>query len=182
MKKLFAFAMALAICLAAFSVSSAFAATFTAEGVYTVTYDDAAYTVDTTTYADENVDDTYHWYGLIYNNDYAIDATVYDVENLAGVTLFTMEELERQEYVDYMMDAHSDSAIDYIGSLTVSEYNIPFYFFTAEDSEGEYLFAQTLVQGKAIDFAIYYNDASMDVDQTLVDALSELVNTFVPAI
>lgn len=179
MKKLFAFTLTL--CVAMYFASSAFAATFTADGVFSITYDEAAYALDDTTYADENVDDTYHWYCLICNNDYAIDVTVYDVEDLAGVTLFTMEELERQDYVDYMLDAYSDSGIELVGSMNVSEYNIPFYFFTAEDSEGEYLFAQTLVQGKAIDFAIYYNDASLDVDQNLVDALSELLNTFVPA-
>ena len=178
MKKSFALLLALALFLLC---PAALAAEFVAEGVFTITYDETAYTVDSTTYAHENTDDTYHWYCLIYNNDYAIDVTVYDMEDLAGVTLFTLEDEKRLEYVDFMLEAFEDDDIRYIGTLNASEYDIPFYFFTATDSEGQYLFAQTVVKGKAIEFAIYYNDASKDVDQSLLDALCVLVETFVPA-
>ena len=156
------------------------AAQFEAEGVFTIIYDKNDFEVDTTSYADENVDDTYHWYGLIYNDDYAIDMTMFDYEDLEKVTLFTLDEDERQQYVDFMLDAFSDDHIQFIGALDVSQYNIPFYFFSCQDSEGEYLFAETVVKGKAIRFAIYYNDADLGVDQDLLDSLTVLVGTFLP--
>ena len=173
--------LSLVLCLCCIALPC-LAAQFEAEGVFTLDYDKKDYQVDTTTYADENVDDTYHWYGLLYNDEHAIDVTVFDYEDLKNLTLFTLDEDDRQQYVDFMLDAYSDDNIQFIGALDVSDYKIPFYFFSCEDSEGEYLFAETVVKGKAIRLAIFYNDADLGVDQDLLDSLTVMIGSFMPAV
>lgn len=178
MKKLVGcFCFVICLCLSLPCLAADFHADF-----FTLSYDETSFQTDTTTYAYENTADSYHWYGMIYNNDYLIDIETFDYEDLEGVTLFTLDSLQRQKYVDFMLDAFSDSSIAYIRTRDVSQYQIPFYFFSCEDADGTYLFAETVVKGKAIRLSSYYHNASREVDMALLDALTEMLDTFQPVV
>lgn len=169
-------AVLLVLCTAA---ACADPAQINAGGIYTVTCDDAEFTIDTTSYTDENTA-SYQWLFMIYNDETIVDASCESIESYTGLSLYSADEATREAYLVDLIDSFSDSDAEYIAMRTVSEHNIPFYIIKCSDDQGEYYMAETVVKGYALDFMCYPCDAEgvREIDYaTLLDVL----DTFTPA-
>ncbi len=178
-KSVFAALLALlmcALCLPALAVE------YNAAGVYTIQYDENAYRMDDTTYLEENTED-YVWLYMLYNGttDVFIDAALEQIPDFEGLTLFTADAQSRSSYLEATLDAFADQSIKYVDTITVSDYQIPFYVYTMEDEDGSFLYAETIVNGCAIHFNANHPEGG-GISDTLLAALEELLLTFAPVL
>lgn len=178
MKKLLAALLALALCLPA---AGALAATHTVPGLYTIQYDDAL-TLDTTSYLDENTAD-YTWLYMLICDEYAIDAEMRKLAGYEGFSLYNASEDERAEYLSATLDMLGDYGGELVATMdaTASGAAIPFYVYRAQDEDGAYYMAETIAQGHSLAMYCYYMDARQPVDDTLLQALKSVLETFSPA-
>ena len=174
MKKLVALTLA---AMLAFSLSAACAATYTAGQYYTLDYpdgmtlDDASYTADTT--------DDYIWLYMLYDGTMVVDAALEPATGYEGVSLYEASQTERDAYVQDTLDAYADVNAVYVDEVTsVSGY--PFYIYSMEDSDGLYYRAETLIDGTSVNLCAYYRDATVALDEALLNTLMEVLITVRP--
>ena len=147
----------------------AHAATQTASGLFSISYDETCWQADSASYhAEDSAQE--RWLFMLYSQNMLIDVEVlraadYAVENLTDATL--------QQYIDEMVFV----GCRYVDTLHAD--GVPFGLFELEDEEGPYLLAETVVNGWCIDFYAYY-DQTAPVDDALVQALREIVGTYQP--
>lgn len=89
-------AFLLALLLAAVFILPADAATYEAEGLFRLRYDEAAYTLDDQTYAYESETGASRWFFVLYNDEMTFDMSLLRMENDAGLTLSTAAEDRKQ--------------------------------------------------------------------------------------
>lgn len=160
----------------------ALAVEYNAGGIYTISYDAAAWQIDDQTYSAEATED-YMWLFMLYSaeKDALIDASIEAVPEFEGLTLFTADEARRAAYLNATMDAFADQEIRHLTTLTVSDYQIPFYVYVLTDEEGPFLYAETIVNGSAVAFGVYFARGNGDAE-ALLPALEEVLATFAPVI
>ena len=97
-----------ALLLAAVFILPADAATYEAEGLFRLRYDEAAYTLDDQTYAYESETGASRWFFVLYNDEMTFDMSLLRMENDAGLTLSTAAEDRKQTYLDELLDWYQD--------------------------------------------------------------------------
>ena len=160
-------AFLLALLLAAVFILPADAATYEADGLFRLRYDETAYTLDDQTYAYESETGASRWFFVLYNDEMTFDMSLLRMENDAGLTLSTAAEDRKQTYLDELLDWYQDEDASLLETVE------------AGDNEfGPYLMAETVIDGNAIDLQAYYNDSSLAADERLQEALRELLAGF----
>lgn len=165
----------LVLCL---SIGTSLAAEYTANGLFTITYDDTL-ALDDATYAADNTENA-RWLFMLSKDNAIIDAQVaLEDEDYANFSMSSATEEERQAYVDYFLDSYADMDAKLITSLAVSEQSIPFYLYTITDEDGLYYFAETVEKGYSIGFYAYYEDETPS-DGALLEMLEGVLYSFQP--
>lgn len=172
MKKLAAFALALALLF-----TTAAAETYTAGGYYTVDYPDTL-TLDDTTYQSDSTD-TSTWLFMLLGDDYLIDASMSVVDEYAGFSLTDATDAEKQAYLAEVLASFADQSPALVGTVTAGS-GVPFYLFSMEDSDGEYYYAETILDGNSVNFCCYYYDATVVPDTMLLSNLKTVLSTYTP--
>ena len=78
-------AFLLALLLAAVFILPADAATYEADGLFRLRYDETAYTLDDQTYAYESETGASRWFFVLYNDEMTFDMSLLRMENDAGL-------------------------------------------------------------------------------------------------
>lgn len=167
---------ALALCVC--RLFCATAESYTADGLFCLSYDEKSYTLDDRTYAEES-DEGYRWLFMLYNDDVAFDVSLYLLENgEEELTLSHADEATRERYLEEMLDAYDDEEIELVKLLDGDSGETPFYLFRLNNEFGPYLMAETVVEGRAFNFMAYYTDSSLEADEALQGELEELLSGF----
>lgn len=176
-RKLLSLFLCLVLC--AF-ICSASAAEYSANGIFTITYDENAYAFNNSAYLEENTS-TYIWLFMLYHQaeDVVVDVDMEYIPEFEDLTLFSATTGERSNYVNATLDAFTDQDIKLMDTFTVSGMNIPFYVYSMTDEVGVHLTAETIVDGWAINFSTYHMDTT-EADDALLNVLEEIVTSFVP--
>lgn len=176
-QKLISLLLCLVLCIAVYTAA---AVEYNAGNVFTITYDENAYAFDNTAYLEENTRE-YIWMFMLYQleNDVVVDVSMEMVPEFADLSLLSATSAERSAYVAATLDSYSDAGIKLVDTITVSDLDIPFYVYTMEDENGDYLTAETIVGGWAINFSSYHMKTAK-ADDALMHVLEEIVGSFVP--
>lgn len=157
---------------------SAQAADYTADGLFTVSYDETRFTLDRTSYTIDCTA-TYKWLFLLHDGSNVIDVSTETIPEYAGFSLHTADDAVLSLYQQDVLSAFADQNAVFVSRRTVSALQVPFYIFRLQDEEGTYYLAETVLNGVVIDFLCY--PAAMNaVDETHLDLLCRLLDTFVP--
>ena len=175
--------LALLLCLMLCTLSSAALAkevSYNAKNIFTVRYDDEQVCFDNQSYLSECTD-VFEWLFMLYHqeNDVIVDVSMEYFDEYEDLALFQADAQTRQAYVNSMLDAYADMNIRLLDTFSISEIDIPFYLFSAEDENGSYLVAETVVYGYAIDFTAYRGD-NVPVDEATLNFLCQILDTFEP--
>ena len=176
-QKLISLLLCLVLCVTA---GTAAAVEYNAGSVFTITYDENAYAFDNTAYLEENTNE-YIWMFMLYQleKDVVVDVSMELVPEFAELSLLSATAEERSAYVNATLDSFSDAGIKLVDTITVSDLDIPFYVYALEDENGDYLTAETIVNGWAINFSTYHMNTA-EADDALLNVLEEIVSSFVP--
>lgn len=175
MKKLLAVLLSLSMALA---MAAAGADTYTVNAHYTVEYPDTM-VMDDTAYADENTQNN-AWLFMLEGEGFLIDAYLTTLENYdPDFSLSAADEDGIQAYLDEVMDAFSSRSPVPAGSVT-TDGGIPFYILRLVDSDGPYLYAETIENGVSVNFICYYVDGVSEPDAALLSTLEALLYTLTP--
>ncbi len=175
MKKFVSLLLILVFC---FGFTAAQAADYMANALFTITYDDAVYTLDDTSYVEENTEDV-KWLFSLSSDKIMVDCNLDTIEGLEQKDFLTASDQQKQDYIDGIYDYFADENPELVAILTTSKESIPFFVFSLEDDEGTYYTADTLMNGAFIGFDVYY--AEGNADDALLDELTLLVQSFVSA-
>ena len=168
MKRWLAWALAGALALTA---SPALAAQYAVPGLFGLTYDETSLTLDDETYADDCTADR-QWLLMLYDKQRIVDVSLLPLPTRTP-DLAQATPDEQNAYVTDMLDSYDDSHIQFLGVLPGG--NLPFYVFRLEDEEGEYLLAEAVWDGKALDLTAYYRDVRQPADAALTAFFSGLL-------
>ena len=159
---------------------SALAAQYNAGGIFTIEYNEADWAIDNFTYSGDTTED-YTWLFLLYKEsaDASIDVAMERVPEFEGLSLFSAGAVQRADYLASTLDAFQDLDMKYLTTITVSEWEIPFYVYTMEDEQGQFLYAETIVNGCSINFHVCHS-RSEERSDALLPALEEILTTFSP--
>ena len=154
----------------------------TVPGLYSVSYDATAFSLDNQSFLDENNDD-YTWLFMLTGDEYEFDADMTKLEGYDGLSLFSATDEQKSAYLQDTLDALSDYEASLATTVEAIAGNvtIPFYVYSCVNDEGPYLLAETVAQGYALDFYTYYLDGDRAVDDALQQSLRDLLLTFEPA-
>lgn len=91
-------------------------------------------------------------------DDIGIVAAAYLIyyEDLKHLSLWSSDAEELQNYIDAVMEDFADDKPEYIG--TVMAGSIPFVLIKGTDEDGDFLYADTITNGYAIEFMAYVTD------------------------
>lgn len=167
-----------ALLLAVVFILPADAATYEAEGLFRLRYDEAAYTLDDQTYAYESETGASRWFFVLYNDEMTFDMSLLRMENDAGLTLSTAAEERRQTYLNELLDWYQDEDASLLETMEAGDGQTPFWVLGLRNEFGPYLMAETVIDGNAIDLQAYYNDSSQEADERLQEALRQLLAGF----
>lgn len=174
MKKLVVLLLTLTLC---FGAAFALAAEYTASALYTITYDDAVFTLDTS-YADTSSEGE-RWLFSLTHDKMVVEGVQEPIQGEESLDLLTATPEALQEYIDGVYDYFADQCPELITTIKTTREGVPFYVFSLRDEEGTYYYAETMVKGMSLGFYAYYTD--VDADDALLDALTQLLETYVPA-
>ena len=175
MKKRF---LCLLIALLLLLAGSALAQDYTASGLFSISYDEAAYSLNSTEYLGDTQDNGL-WLFIVYNTDAIFDVTIDLEPTLGNLSLVHPTKAQIEDHIYLVEEGYQDLDATLMQTLTL-ENGVVFNLFRLRDSYGIFYLAQTVVQGYAIDFKAYYAD-NRDGDTSLLTALGDLVSTFRPA-
>lgn len=96
-------------------------------------------------------------------------------ENLKNLALWSSDANELQAYADAIMEEYADDNPVWLG--TVSAGSIPFVLIKGTDEDGEYLYADTITNGYAIEFMAYVTDSEGEKYYPLTDEYIEQFKT-----
>lgn len=121
--------------------------------------------------SDEEQEEGFEFLGYCYENKakgLVVEAYLVYYEELKDKSLWNADDAEVQEYVDVILEEYADEKPEYLGVVKAGE--IPFVLIKATDQDGEYLYADTLTNGYAIQFAAYVTDEKAQQSFPLQDA------------
>lgn len=96
-------------------------------------------------------------------------------ENLKNLALWSSDADELQAYADAVMEDYADDNPVWLG--TVSAGSIPFVLIKGTDEDGEYLYADTITNGYAIEFMAYVTDSEGEKYYPMTDEYIEQFKT-----
>ena len=152
MKRLLSLVFALALALSAVCCAVAAEKTFKT-AYFTITLpsgwdfntDDAC--------VDEDGDEYLGFFGEDKSIGLIVGAYKIYYEDLTDISLWNSSEAELKEYADSVMYDFADEDPEYLGIVMAGR--IPFVLIKATDEDGEYLYADTMTNGYAIEFQAY---------------------------
>ena len=178
MKKLASILLALTLCLT-LTAALAETTTYTASTYYTVEYP-SEMQLDDTSYTSENTD-TYTWLFMLNSDTIVIDASMEQVEEYAGFSLFNATDEEKQAYLEEVADSYADYNCEYVDMFETTANQIPFYVFRMEDSDGPYYYVETIANGTSLYFCVSNIDGT-EPDETLLSEATAVLQTLTPLV
>ena len=104
-------------------------------------------------------------------------------EELKDMALWNSSEEELKEYAEAVMESFEDENPEYLGVVKAG--NVPFVLFRCTDSDGEYLYADTITNGYSIQFEVCVGDQEGEKFYPLTDEyigqFKMILATFKPA-
>ena len=157
-----------------------------AEGVtfkssyYTLTLP-AGWEIDTD---DAGPEDGYEFLGGFYSPDdtgLVVFAYLEYYEELADVSLWDADDELIQEYADILLEDFSDDNPEYIGVVKAGA--IPFVLVRCTDEYGDYLYADTMTNGYAVEFEVYvmdWDEHQYPLTDAYIEQFENILATFQP--
>ena len=102
-------------------------------------------------------------------------------DELQDFSSWSASEEEIEEYKELMMEVLEEDNPEFLGTLTAG--SIPFILIRCTDEEGDYLYADTVTNGNAIQFEAYMTDGEDDYPLTdeAIEQFKTILATFKPA-
>ena len=102
-------------------------------------------------------------------------------EDLKNVALWSSDESELQDYAEAVMADFVDDNPEWLGTVTAGK--IPFVLIRGTDEDGEYLYADTITNGYAIEFLASVSgqdDRQYPITETDIEQFKQILTTFKP--
>ena len=171
MKRLLSFAFALALALSAVCCAAAAEKIFKT-AYFTITLP-SGWDFDTEdACVDEDGDEYLGFFGEDKSIGLIVGAYIVYYEDLSDISLWNSSEAELQEYADSVMYDFADEEPEYLGIVMAGK--IPFVLIKATDEDGEYLYADTMTNGYAIEFQVYVMGADGETQYPMTEKYIEL--------
>ena len=156
MKRLISLALTLALVLSAVCCAAAEGVVFRTD-YFTVTLPDG-WEADTDTSGFEQYDDYQYLGCFLAPDDIGMIAGAYLAyyEDWSDFSLWNADEASIQDYVDVILEDLEDDSPEFLGLVYAG--SIPFVLIRAADDYGDYLYAETMTNGYAIQFDGYVTD------------------------
>ena len=104
-------------------------------------------------------------------------------ENLKDISLWNASEEELQDYADALLEDFEKNNPELIGTVMAGK--IPLVIIKGDDDQGEFVYADTLTNGYAIEFEFYVTDedgeAQLPITDRDIDQIKAIMATFRPA-
>ena len=104
-------------------------------------------------------------------------------ENLKDTALWNASEEELKEYTEALLEDLADVKPELVG--TVNAGRIPLVLIKGSDSDGEFLYADTVTNGYAIEFEFYVTDTEGEkqypITEEHIEQVRKILSTFQPA-
>ncbi|MBR2855042.1 MAG: hypothetical protein IKE81_12035 [Clostridia bacterium] len=104
-------------------------------------------------------------------------------EQLKDIALWNSSEEELKEYTEALLDEFADNNPELIG--TVMAGRIPLVLIKGADADGEFLYADTMTNGYAVEFEFFVTDAEgekqLPLTERHIEQVKTLLATFQPA-
>lgn len=103
-------------------------------------------------------------------------------DELKNVSLWNADEEELREYAEILMEELAEDNPEWIGTLSAG--SVPFILIRGTDSDGEYLYADTVTNGYSVQFEVRVTDTDGEktypMTDEYVERFEEVLSTFVP--
>ena len=183
MKRIVTLLLALLLGLSAICCAAAEGVTFTTP-YFTITLPDD-WDFDTTPLDDEEDEEGFEYLGLFGSTeDVGILAMAYLVyyEDLTDISLWNADEDDMALYIEAILDDFEDDDPELLGTVTAG--SIPFVLIRGTDEDGEYLYADTMTNGYAIEIEAFVLDEDGETQLPFTDEYIEqfksILETFLP--
>ena len=104
-------------------------------------------------------------------------------ENLKDISLWNASEDELKDYADALMEDFEKNNPELIGTVTAGQ--IPLVILRGDDDEGEFVYADTITNGYAIEFEFYVTDDDgeklLPITDQDIEQIKTILATFRPA-
>ena len=181
MKKLLAAMLALSLIL---GIASALAGTVTFTTKYFTMELPEGWEIDTESLESvpENNAEALGMFGAPEDVGLVAGAYLVYYEDLKNLALWSSDADELQAYAEAVMEDFADDKPVYLGTFSAG--SIPFVLIRGTDEDGEYLYADTITNGYAIEFMVYVTDSEGEKYYPLTDDCIEqfktILSTFKP--
>lgn len=121
--------------------------------------------------SDVKQDEDSEFLGIFYEDKVkglVVEAYLVYYEELKNVSLWNSDFADMPDYFNDVMKAFEDENPENLGIVKAG--SIPFVLIKATDKDGEYLYAETVTNGYAIQFAAYVTDEKAQESFPLQDA------------
>ena len=179
MKRLLSLVLAL-ILLAGVSVASAKEVTF--ETAYFTLTLPSGWEVENES---EKADEDLEFLGVCYENRskfMAIFAYLVYYEDLKDISLWDADDSQLEVYAQAVLEDYADDNPEWIDTIIVG--SIPFILIHAEDEDGEYLYADTMTNGYAIQLEAMILDDDFEKQYPITEGdlalFQSIIETFQP--
>lgn len=113
---------------------------------------------------------------------FIVEAYLVCYDELKEVSLWNADEAELKDYVDAVMEDFADDDPEYLGIVMAC--SIPFVLIRGTDEEGEYLYADTMTNGYAIEMFVYLADENGEsqypISKEYIEQFKSILETFQP--
>ena len=96
-------------------------------------------------------------------------------ENLKDIALWNSDEEELEAYTDAILEDYAENNPELIGVVQAGK--IPLVLIRGTDEDGDFLYADTMTNGYAIEFEFFVTDADVEKMYPITDAHIEQVKT-----
>jgi hypothetical protein len=181
MKRLVSLLAAVILVLSAISFAAADGVAFTTQ--YFTLQLPEKWIIDTENLESEEGEQCLGYFGGPEN--VALTAGVYLVyyEDFKNVALWSSNEEELKDYTDALMEDFRDSKPELIGIVKAGK--IPLVVLKCVDADGEFIYADTMTNGYAIEFEFYVTDEdgkkSYPITEEHIEQVKNILATFQPA-
>ncbi len=111
-----------------------------------------------------------------------VGAYIIYYEDLTDISLWNSDEAGLREYAESIMYDFADDDPEYLGIVMAGK--IPFVLIRAENEDGEYLYADTMTNGYAIEFNAYVLDSDGEtqypITEKYIEQFKSVLATFQP--
>lgn len=110
-----------------------------------------------------------------------VEAGIIYYEDWKDFSLWNADKSEVQEYVDTIMEDFQDDEPEFLDIVNAG--SIPFVLIRAKDSDGDYLYADTMSNGYAVIFMVYVTDGDIvyPITDKHIEQIKNILATFQPA-